>query len=336
MGVKGLHKFLKTHAPNSITEKDFISYYGSVQAVDMSIIIYKFIIAIRNTGSDLTRPDGKMVSHIHGVFHKIISLLRYGIFPVPIFDGKPPDIKSSTIKERRNVKHNAIEKLKDTNISDEERIRLYKRTAYVTDEHIGDIKKLLSLMGIRYIQAPEEADSQCAALNISGKVDGVVSEDMDTLTFGAPKMIRNFSNKSKVEEIDLDTVLTELDLTHSQFIDICIIFGSGYCKPIKGIGTIQIYNKYKSAGSMENFLKSISGKCSIPSDFEQTWRKVKSYYTTAKVRDPTSVKIVWDTPDREGLIDFMCNENSFKRSTTVKKIDELMSIYDKYLSVGSI
>ena len=42
-------------------------------------------------------------------------------------------------------------------------------------------------MGIPYVQAPEEADSQCAYLNKKGLVDAVLTEDMDILTFGAPK-----------------------------------------------------------------------------------------------------------------------------------------------------
>jgi flap endonuclease-1 len=59
-----------------------------------------------------------------------------------------------------------------------------------------DAKTLLRLMGVPVIEAPTEAEAQCAALAKAGEVHAAVSEDMDTLTFGAPVMLRNVFGKA--------------------------------------------------------------------------------------------------------------------------------------------
>lgn len=45
-----------------------------------------------------------------------------------------------------------------------------RRLVKVTKQHNEEAKKLLSLMGMPYIEAPCEAEAQCAALAKSGKV----------------------------------------------------------------------------------------------------------------------------------------------------------------------
>ena len=54
-------------------------------------------------------------------------------------------------------------------------------------------------MGIPYIVSNEEADSQCAYLSKKGIVYGVYTEDMDILTFGAQKIIRNLTSYKSVK-----------------------------------------------------------------------------------------------------------------------------------------
>lgn len=60
-------------------------------------------------------------------------------------------------------------------------------TPQVTRQHNDECKKLLTLMGVPVIDAPTEAEAQCAAMAKAGLVYGVATEDMDCLTFGAPK-----------------------------------------------------------------------------------------------------------------------------------------------------
>ena len=55
----------------------------------------------------------------------------------------------------------------------------------VSDEMYEEAKRLLGLFGVPYVEAPEEAEAQCAQLESAGLVDGVVTEDSDALLFGA-------------------------------------------------------------------------------------------------------------------------------------------------------
>ena len=63
----------------------------------------------------------------------------------------------------------------------------------VGKSHVEDCKKLLQLMGIQYVQAPCEAEAQCAELVKSNKVYAVGTEDMDALTFGSTVLLRHLT-----------------------------------------------------------------------------------------------------------------------------------------------
>lgn len=317
MGIKGLMKMIKHYAPNAVSDKSYSSISGSVLAMDILLVMYSFIIAFRNKGEDMRTYDGRMTSHIYGILCKIQHMLRYGVIPVAVFDGKAPAIKSNTLQDRTKRKKNAINKYKEidetqnsesnsttsesnseSSSTEAEKIKFYKRSFNISEKHIRDAKKLLDLMGFINFQAPGEADSQCAALNKSQFVDAVLTEDMDVLAFGTERMIRKFHNKSMLTEINLKMVLKEMKLNMDQFLDICIILGNDYCKSIKGLNVhtlYELYNKHKDMYEFINELKEINNKLisegkdikyKIPKNFITRWKIAKEYYTSAKVVDP--------------------------------------------------
>ena len=56
---------------------------------------------------------------------------------------------------------------------------------------LQECKRLLRLMGVPVLEAPGEAEAQCAQLSKEGAVYGVSTEDMDALTFGTARLVRN-------------------------------------------------------------------------------------------------------------------------------------------------
>lgn len=80
------------------------------------------------------------------------------------------------------------------------------------------------------MKAPCEAEAQCAALAKAGKVYGVGSEDMDTLTFGAPVLLRHltFSEAKKVPilEMHFGPMLAGLGLSHDEVFSFSVFFSS--------------------------------------------------------------------------------------------------------------
>ncbi|XP_042455359.1 flap endonuclease 1-A-like [Zingiber officinale] len=157
-----------------------------------------------------------------------------------VFDGQPPELKKQELAKRYLKRKDATNDLNTTiETGDLEGIEKYsKRTVKVTKQHNEDCKRLLRLMGVPTIEAPCEAEAQCATLFKSDKVFAVASENMDTLTFGVPRVLHHLmdpsSKKISVMEFDVSKVLEELRLTMDQFIDLCILSGCDYCDNIKG------------------------------------------------------------------------------------------------------
>ncbi|MED6154030.1 Elongation of fatty acids protein 2, partial [Stylosanthes scabra] len=137
-----------------------------------------------------------------------------------------------------------------------------KRTVKVTKQHNEDCKKLLRLMGVPVIEAPSEAEAQCASLCKTGKVYAVASEDMDSLTFGATKFLRHLmdpsSKKIPVMEFDIAKVLEDLELSMDQFIDLCILSGCDYCESVRGIGGTTALKLIRQHGSIEKILENLN------------------------------------------------------------------------------
>lgn len=54
------------------------------------------------------------------------------------------------------------------------------------------VKHLLALFGVPYLEAPAEAEAQCAVLTELGFCEGVISDDSDSLVFGAKNVSLSF------------------------------------------------------------------------------------------------------------------------------------------------
>ena len=94
--------------------------------------IYQFLIAVRQDGNVLQNEDGETtryshlkthinncqhfgtwlkqgfalsLSHLMGMFYRTIRMLEHGIKPVYVFDGKPPELKSSEVRHLCNTSH---------------------------------------------------------------------------------------------------------------------------------------------------------------------------------------------------------------------------------------
>jgi len=68
------------------------SLHGRKIAVDASMAIYQFLIAVRHGGPNnaaamLTNADGETTSHIQGLFNRTIRFMTEGIRPAFVFDG---------------------------------------------------------------------------------------------------------------------------------------------------------------------------------------------------------------------------------------------------------
>ncbi|KAL9711388.1 Elongation of fatty acids protein 2 [Leucoagaricus gongylophorus] len=267
MGIKGLTGLISQHAPAAIREHDIKTLFGRKVAIDASMSIYQFLIAVRQKdGEMLTNDAGETTSHLMGFFYRTIRIVENGIKPAYVFDGKPPSLKQGVLSkrfERREEAKEEGEEAKETGTI-EEVDRLSRRTVKVTKQHNEECIKLLKLMGIPVVIAPSEAEAQCAELARGDKVYAAGSEDMDTLTFNAPILYRHLTfseaKKQPISEINLQTALEGLDMNMDQFIDLCILLGCDYLEPIKGVGPKSALKLLREHCSLRNVLIHLRAK----------------------------------------------------------------------------
>ncbi|KAJ7578011.1 flap endonuclease 1 [Mycena floridula] len=267
MGIKGLTGLLSEHAPKSIKEHEIKTLFGRKVAIDASMSIYQFLIAVRQKdGEMLTNDNGDITSHLMGFFYRTIRIVENGIKPAYVFDGKPPEMKKGVLAKRFSKRTEAKEggeEAKEVGTA-EDVDKFSRRTVKVTREHNEECRRLLTLMGIPVVVAPSEAEAQCAELARGGKVYAAGSEDMDTLTFSAPILFRHLTfseaKKQPISEINLQAALEGLDMDMSQFIDLCILLGCDYLEPIRGVGPKSALKLIKEHGSLKEVVKHLKAK----------------------------------------------------------------------------
>lgn len=166
--------------------------------------------------------------------------------------------------KRKARKEEAQAKMDEANEvgTSEDVTRFSKRTVKVTREHNEECKRLLKCMGIPYVEAPCEAEAQCAELARSGKVFAAASEDMDTLTFATPVLLRHLTfseaRKLPIDEVHLDKALEGLGIDMQQFIDLCIMLGCDYTESIKGVGPKSALSLIKEHKTIEKAIEHLT------------------------------------------------------------------------------
>lgn len=316
MGILGLSKLIADICPQAIKESEIKHYFGRKVAIDASMCLYQFLIAVRAEGAQLTSTDGETTSHLMGMFYRTIRLLDNGIKPVYVFDGKPPDMKSGELAKRAERREEAQKSLQiATEAGNEADMdKFNRRLVRVTKEHANEAKELLKLMGVPYVEAPCEAEAQCAALVKAGKVYATATEDMDALTFGSTVLLRHLTfseaRKMPVKEFHYNKVLEGFGLTSKEFIDLCILLGCDYCEGIKGIGpkrAIELMNNYRD---IETILENIDRKKYTVTD-DWNYEVARQLFVTPDIQDASEVDLKWTEPDEEGLVKFLCGDRQF-------------------------
>ena len=328
MGIKGLTQLLKEKAPGSIESVGLYSFQDKKIAIDCSIFIYKSLMNIRYNGDYLRNKQGKPVSHIIGLFNKTIQYLSLGITPIYIFDGKPPIEKKECIQERNKKANESKEKLSSAT-NQQERNQLEKSSIRIKKEHIDDLKLLFNFMGVSYFHPEGEAEAFASELCRIGYVDAVVSEDMDTLAYGCPVLIRSCIDRSiKKKEVcsifSYLKLLEDMKLTPEQFLDVCVLSGCDYCTTIPKIGPVRAYQYIQQYKTIENMISS--NKFTIPQSFLDRYQKARGLFSIFKnTIDLQNLPSHFHSSQLNNLklYDFLvinCNMNEKKYYTSINKI----------------
>ena len=87
------------------------------------MFMYKMLINMRGKNeSYLKNENGKVISHIAGIFYKTSNYLAVNITPIYVFDGKPPQTRMIQLNQDMKKVKNAKEAMEKDTLSEQEKI----------------------------------------------------------------------------------------------------------------------------------------------------------------------------------------------------------------------
>jgi len=203
-------------------------------------------------------------------------------------------------------------------------------TSRLKDYMAEDSKRLLTELGVPWIQAPSEGEAQAAYLTRKGVADYCGSQDYDSLLFGATALVRNvtISGRRKIprrnvyvevvpEIIRLGHALKELGITREQLIDVAILVGTDFNpEGVKGVGPKTALKLIQKHGCVEEALKELKG-AELPVEPQ----RIREIFLKPKVTD--DYKLEWKEPNIEGVVGFLCREKDFSEDRVRKTLQRM-------------
>lgn len=234
---------------------------GSVVAVDAANWLYKYLTTTTQfTDSDAyTTPDGVELPNLVGAVKGIPKFFEHDLTPIFVFDGVAHDFKEEELEKRRETRSKAEEAaekaLSEGNVV--EAAKLNARAQGLTDAIIDTTKELLEHLDIPHVTAPNAGEAFAARLASDDVVDAVISEDYDSLLYGAPLTIRDFTSSSgTLERMSLPRTLEKHNLSHRQIVGIALLCGTDYNPGVRGVGPKTALREMKEHESVEAAFKA--------------------------------------------------------------------------------
>ncbi|XP_051487941.1 DNA excision repair protein ERCC-5 isoform X2 [Apus apus] len=225
--------------------------------------------------------------------------------------------------------------------------------ASVTGQMFLESQELLRLFGIPYIEAPMEAEAQCAMLDLTDQTSGTITDDSDVWLFGARHVYKNFFSQNKyVEYYQYVDFQNQLGLDRSKLINLAYLLGSDYTEGIPNVGFVtamEILNEFPGHG-LEPLLKfaewwneAQKNKKLRPNPHDtKVKKKLRELQLSAgfpnpavaeaylkPVVDETRGSFTWGKPDVEQIREFCQDHFGWTRT----KIDEILLPVMKQLNL---
>lgn len=301
-------------------------------AVDGNNTLYQFLALIRQpNGQPLTSRSGKVTSHLVGLLYRTTRLIAdYDLSLTFVFDGRPHAKKRRELDARGAIREKAALEYAEA-IEREDYAAAWSKavtSSRLTQEMIGDAKRLLSLLGIPWIQAPGEGEAQAAYICHRGEVWAAASRDYDTLLYGSPRLLRYLtiagreflpssgtSRPLEPELITLQVFLQSLGIDRRQLVDLAVLLGTDYNQGVRGIGPKKALDLIREHGSLEHLPANLQKE--LPDDLEDI-RTLFLQPTVAREYTLASPEL-----DPDGVLDFLCGELDFSIGRTTQALQRL-------------
>ena len=305
---------------------------GTSFAIDASIEIHQFLALVRKRdGSLFSDSQGRVTSHLIGLLTRTSRLIAdFDMKPVFVFDGKPNPLKRRTIEMRREARKKAEAEYVEA-VSKKDYAKAWSKavmTGRVTGSVLDDSKHLLTLMGIPWLEALEDAEAQASYMAARGDVWAVGSKDYDCLLYGAPILARYLTLTGREwlpaqrrsrplipELIRLSENLALLGITREQLVDLAILVGTDFNQGVKGIGPKKALKIVRDYGSIEKMPEEMRSKLT------EDLNNVRQVFLKPRVLEKYLLKR--SPPDRDGLIKFLSEERGFNKERVERLTERL-------------
>lgn len=352
MGVKGNSQIL----PQPI-KFDTRRNKGKYVVIDTMPILFRWAIGSYNNGKYIVDSRNRHMTETFIIFKTAIRFLRDSIIPIFVFDGSVPKNKNVLINRRVKQKNKAVSQLNDIinskadtptdtpvfNSREEYNnyLTYIKRSYSVNRNNINLAKFILQWMGLPIIDAPGEADSQCAAIALMypESVIGVVSDDFDPIMYMSSNIIKITSIYSNYFEMyTLSNILNYMEhrinniinttndtyignkykkrvnFTHRHLVDIGCLMGTDYCPRLcygnkihndKIDDLLEIYLKHDM--DVYTLLNSLHRLHIVSTSYKTKMLNSINVYTTAKTFLPQDIDMTFNKPNIN-MIRYICND----------------------------
>ncbi len=315
-----------------IKETSIKELSGKTLVIDGQNMLYQFLTTIRQQdGSLLTDKNGNVTSHLIGLISRLTNFLQNNLKIIFVFDGKVPDLKKQELQKRKEVKISAQEKYETAkakeNIADMKKYA--SRTTRLTPDLLEEAKVLIDAIGLPIVQAPSEGEAQAARIVANGDAYAIVSQDADSLLFGATRVVRNLNiaGKRKMgatykkvypEIIELSETLNHLQIDRKKLILLAMLVGTDYnVGGIKGIGpktAISLVKKYDKPEELFEEVKWFN-------HFTVDWKDVYDALINVAVIDDYSLE--WKPFDKEKIRAILVDKHDFSEERMARLFEKL-------------
>lgn len=247
-------------------------------------------------------------------------------------------------KNRRKEREANLKMLNDLERSngDTRRINELKKSLITPSAvQVDEVRQLVTAFGLPHVNAPYEAEAQCAELVLQNIAHAVVTEDSDVLPLGV-SLIRKLNT---TEQFDLKAALSKMEINQREFIDFCLLSGTDYLPTLKNMGPVRALRAIKDHKTIEKIL-SVKDASVVPSPFEEARKMFTEPMVTPANEISVSLlfcrfffflllifvlfQIQWAKMDIEKVIEFLCRgQRTFDEPGFRQKLTGLQSDIDK-------
>jgi len=357
MGVKCFVKVFSKW--EEVTLKDL---KNMVLAVDASLELYRAALGMASV-KGLTDPSGKPTLHISVIIANIIKYKLNKIDTIWVFDFDPEKLKNTDchnplklqeLELRRKKREKAkakIKKLKEEDSgsdsdlfsetdSDEEEektltpsekkkeIEKQEKIAFTLQSWmVNDIKLILNLLDIKWVEAPKGTEAECLAARLThddvSEADAVLSSDADALLFGASTLIKKNTRTKKYNRFYLTDILEEKKITQEQLIQTGIVLGTDMYKD-------KVKKLFYRIGPKTVIAKIKSGILKDKFKDKEVKKAIDHFKKTCNLNN-----LEWHNEDEDSftnkkkanmLLEWLVNEKGFNRARIKKQLSKIVKL----------